>query len=217
MPTPSLVQIGKLLGYKNTVSLTTRFPGLCAALVKKRQKPFTDRQSSIKGELEKALTVNPPESLDTIAQRLGYLSSSALRIPFPGLCQKIRARVKKYEVDILLSRMQTELDTLLAATPPLSLKAALQKLGVSDGWMRTHFPNEHRLLSKRYLNCRHEQSTTRKAIDSSTIVKIVQELYAKGTFPSMNAVLDIFTASALKRTEVWAIIKQTRAAMLDVA
>jgi hypothetical protein len=52
-----------------------------------------------------------------------------------------------------------------------------------------------------------------KASDRDRLKTIVRELYANGTFPSMNAVMDVFTASALKRTEVWATIKNAREAL----
>ena len=57
---------------------------------------------------------------------------------------------------------------------------------------------------------RREQSIIHKAKDKNRITAIVRELHDAGTFPSINAVLDVFTASALKRTEVWAKIKSAR-------
>jgi hypothetical protein len=80
--------------------------------------------------------------------------------------------------------------------------------------MRVHFPAERRSIAARYLAHRREQSTRNKARDKERIKTIVKEFHAKGTFPSMNAVLDVFTASALKRTEVWATIKQARESLV---
>ena len=56
---------------------------------------------------------------------------------------------------------------------------------------------------------------TNKDRDRERIKTIVRDFHTTGTFPSMNAVLDVFTASALKRTEVWATIKQAREELLD--
>jgi hypothetical protein len=86
----------------------------------------------------------------------------------------------------------------------------MRKLSVSDRWLREYFPDERRVIAARYLTYRSEQSIANKTSDKERIRAIVQDFHKSGTFPSMNAVLDVFSASALKRTEVWATIKQSR-------
>jgi predicted transcriptional regulator YheO len=107
------------------------------------------------------------------------------------------------------------LDAALSQMPPPTLKDTTRKLGVSDGWLRQHFPDERRAIAARYLSHREEQAATNKASDRDRLKTIVRELYANGTFPSMNAIMDVFTASALKRTEVWATIKRAREDILN--
>jgi hypothetical protein len=114
-----------------------------------------------------------------------------------------------------VEQVQLKLASILSEMPPPTLKDTLHRLGRSDGWMRAHFPEEHRPIVTRYLAHRREQSMTNKGRDKERIKTIVREFHAKGTFPSMNAVLDVFSASALKRTEVWATIKQAREELLE--
>lgn len=54
----------------------------------------------------------------------------------------------------------------------------------------------------------------KKTKDKERIRAIVRDLHHRGTFPSMNAVIDVFTASSLKRTELWATIKEAREELL---
>src|SRR5882672_1663000 len=78
------------------------------------------------------------------------------------------------------------------------------------GWLRQYFPNERRAVAAHYLSYREEQTAMKRASDRDRLRTIVRELHANGTFPSMNAVLDVFNAGSLKRTEVWSTIKEVR-------
>jgi AraC-like DNA-binding protein len=213
-PHPSLTQVAKSLGYRASLSIKVRFPELCRGLVDKRQAPLLTRRKGVEDELEQSLRSEHPEAVLAIARRLGYQTNAPLRTAYPELCRQIRIRNQKHKESQFLSRVETSLDTMLAQNPPPSLKAALLRLDVSDGWLRKHFPVAHRSLSSRYVEFRAEESHVKKLKDKNRIRAIVRELDQKGTFPSMNAVLDVFTASALKRTEVWATIKQAREELL---
>jgi len=104
---------------------------------------------------------------------------------------------------------------MFVETPPPSLKAALGRLDVSDAWQRKYFPDAHRSLASRYLEFRRKQSVMNKTKNRERLRSIVRRLHDEGTFPSMNAVMDVFTANTLRRTEVWAIIKDVREELLE--
>jgi len=157
----------------------------------------------------------PPEPLLVVGRRLGYRATHHLRLTYKELSRKIQSRFEAYEKSHFVEQAWLKLASILSEMPPPTLKDTLHRLGRSDGWMRAHFPQERRSIVARYLAHRREQSTTTKNRDRERIKTIVREFHAKGTFPSMNAVLDVFTASALKRTEVWATIKQAREELID--
>lgn len=208
--TPSLKQVAKSLGYRASVTLSLHSPKLCRALVEKRQKPLMNRRKCLKDELEKSLKGNPPEQLIAISKRLGYQTNSSLRSAHPELSRKIRIRYETYKRSLLLTKAKITLNVITAEIPPPSLNASLRRLSVSDGWLRKYFPREHRSISSRSLKFRREQSLSKKLKEKNRIRAIVRELHEKGLFPSMNAVIDVFTARALRHGEVWATIKAAR-------
>jgi hypothetical protein len=207
---PALGHIARQLGYTSCQALRYHFPDLCKALADKRLSLESIRRDQIKPELEQALSLNPPISLDSIAKKLGYRTNAVLRTKYPELCRKIRTRYEKYNQTQFMLRVKHVVESVLVESPPPPLKVALGRIGVSDGFLRTHFPKEHRLISARYLEYRKDQSERNKENDRNKIRDIVQDLIKRGCFPSMNAVLDIHTASYLKRPEVWTTVLQAR-------
>jgi hypothetical protein len=87
----------------------------------------------------------------------------------------------------------------------------LRQLSVSDGFLRKYFPKERYAVVERFLKFRHGQSVLSKENAREKIKSIVIDLLKRGIFPSMNVVLELFPANCLKRPEVWATIRQTRA------
>jgi hypothetical protein len=209
-PPPTLTQVAQSLGYRNRFALKFRVPELCRALLEKHPKPHETRKHFVESELRKSLETDPPENLLTVARRLGYKSSHELGLRHQELCRKIRSRYEAHQKAQFLSEMRARLNAVLSETPPPTLKETMRKLSVSDRWLREYFPDERRVIAARYLTYRSEQSIANKTSDKERIRAIVQDFHKSGTFPSMNAVLDVFSASALKRTEVWATIKQSR-------
>jgi hypothetical protein len=145
---------------------------------------------------------------------LGYRSTHQIAITYSQPFKKIRERYEAHTKARFLSEMRALLDSALSQMPPLTLKDTSRKLDVTDGWLRNHFPDERRAIAARSLRHREEQAAKNKASDRDRLKRIVRELHANGTFPSTNAVMNVFTASALKRTEVWATIKEAREALL---
>jgi len=212
---PTVDQVAQSLGYKNRFALKHRVPELYQALLERHQNPHVARRCLVESELKKSLQRNPPEELVAVAKRLGYVSTHELGLRYKELSKKIRSRFEDYQSSQLVKQVGLQLASILSEMPPLTLKDTLHRLGRSDGWMRAHFPEERRAIAVRYLAHRREQSLTNKNRDREGIHTIVNELHAKGTFPSMNAVLDVLSASALKRTEVWATIKQAREELIE--
>ncbi len=209
-PPLTLNQVAQSLGYRNRFALKYRVPELCRALLEKHPKPHEARKHFVESELRKSLESDAPEDLLTVAKRLGYKSTHELGLRHPTLCRKIRSRYEAHHKAQFLSDIGSRLNAVLSETPPPTLKETMRKLGASDKWLRNHFPDERRAIAARYLTYRREQSIANKTSDKEQIRAIVRDFHKSGTFPSMNAVLDVFTASALRRTEVWATIKQTR-------
>jgi len=207
---PSVFQVANSLGYRNDYSIKHHFPELCRALNQKRPKSHMARRNLVESELNRSLHCDPPEEPLVVARRLGYRSTHRLRITYSQPFKRIRERYEAHKKTQFLSEVRAQLDAALTQVPPRTLKDTKRKLGVSDGWLRQHFPDERRAIAVRYLSHREEQAAMNKASDRDRLKTIVNELYADGTFPSMNAVLDVFSASALKRAEVWATIKEAR-------
>jgi AraC-like DNA-binding protein len=207
---PSLTHIAKQLGYTSSQSLRSRFPDLCKALADKRLTFESDRRDRVKLELETALTMDPPVSLDSIVEKLGYRTNAVLRTSYPELCRKIRDRWTKYNQTQFMLRVRREVESILVELPPPSLKVVHGRIGVSDIFFVKHFPNEHRSISTRYLEYRRGQSERNKENDRNKIRGLIQDFIKRGIFPSMNAVLNVYPANYLKRPEVWVTIMQAR-------
>lgn len=206
----SVAQVANSLGYRNDSSPKRYFPELCRALNEKRPKSYLERRKTVETELNRSLQSDPPEEPLTVAKRVGYRSTHRLRTKYSQPFKRIRDRYEAHKKAQFLSEMRTQLEAAYTQVPPPTLKDTTRKLGVSDGWLRQHFPDERRAIAVRSLRHREEQAAMNKASDRDRLKTVVRELYANGTFPSMNAVLDVFTASALKRTEVWATIREAR-------
>jgi AraC-like DNA-binding protein len=210
---PSVTQVAHSLGYRTDISIMNYFPELCRALNQRQPKDYLARRKTVETELNRSLQSDLPEEPRAVAKRLGYRSTHRLRITYSQPFKRIRDRYEAHKKAQFLSEMRTQLDAAHTQVPPPTLKDTARKLGVSDGWLRKHFPDERSAIAARSLRHREEQAAMNKASDRDRLKTIVNELYADGTFPSMNAVLDVFTASTLKRAEVWAIIKNAREAL----
>jgi hypothetical protein len=207
---PSLGQIARRLGYTASQALRRRFPILCKVLADKKRTLESHRREQAEVELEQALSSDPPISLDAIVKKLGYRTDAVLRTKYPELCRRIRECYAKYNQMQFMLRVKHELELALIESPPPTVKVVFVRIGVSDRFLYTHFPKEHKLISKRYLEHRKNQSELNKEKDKMKIRNIIQELIKQKKFPSMNAVMDIYTASYLKRPEVWSTILQAR-------
>jgi hypothetical protein len=208
---PPLLEVAKSLGYCIGANLKLRFPDLCQALAEKRQSALAAKKSWIEAELRNSLTSNPPESMKVISIRLGYKTDAMLRTSLPELCKQIRARYKAHKRAQLHLRIESELRVILLEVPPSSLKAALRRMAISDGFLRKHFLSAHRSITSRYLAFRREQKQIKKAEQQNRIEAIVRELVHQGTFPSTKAVCDVLKPRAWV---AWSTIKKARELVL---
>lgn len=206
----SVEQIARTLGYTASQALRQKFPELCKVLAEKRRIIMTDRRARIEGELKRAIEGIPPTSLNAVSDELGYKTTATLRTMFPKECREIHRRYEEHLKNQLLTKVANTLRTILIETPPPPLNAALRRIGISDGFLRKHFPKEHRAISARSLKYRHQQSSENKEDERKKIKAIVLDLINRKVIPSMNIVLELLSSSYLRRTEVWATIKQAR-------
>jgi hypothetical protein len=208
---PPLLEVARSLGYSVGANLKLRFPDLCQALAEKRQSALAAKKSWIEAELTKSLISNPPEPINIISTRVGYKTDANLRSTYPELCTQIRARYKTHKRAQLHLRIESELEVILLEVPPSSLKAALRRMAISDGFLRKHFLSAHRSITSRYLTFRRQQKLIKRAEQQHRIEAIVRELVQRGTFPSTKAVCDVLKPTAWV---AWSTIKKAREIVL---
>ena len=93
-PPPSMTEVQKRLGYKNSTTLYKHFPDLCTAISQQfRDYTSSYRKEKLRGELEAVLDSDecPPPSLTAVARRLGY-STTTFYNNFPELSYAIANR-----------------------------------------------------------------------------------------------------------------------------
>lgn len=207
---PTLTEVARSLGYVTSQAVRPKFPDICKALTQKRRKIVSDRRAKIEGELRHALESDPPVSLNAISGKLGYKTTAMLRTGFPKECSEIRQRYEAHTRDQLLSKIGVALRAILVEIPPPPLNASLRRIGVSDKFLSQYFPKEHRAISARYLEFRHQQSSENKKIEKERIRIVVMDLINREIFPSIKAVLERTSTTYLRRTEVWAALLEAR-------
>jgi hypothetical protein len=207
---PSVEEISRRLGYKTAQAIRHRFPLLCKALVEKKRDLESHRREQIEIQLEQALHSNPPISLDVIAKNPNYRSRATLSTKYPEMCRKIRDRYAKYSQTQFMLRVKHDVESILLESPPPPIKAAAKRIGVSDNFLKKHFSKECRAISVRYMEHRKNQTEKNKENARSKIQGIVQDLIKRGVFPSMTAVVNVYTTGYLRRDEVWSTVLQAR-------
>jgi len=214
---PSMEQVARSLGYVSSQSLRPQFPEICKALSEKRRKIVSERRGKVEGELRQAIKIDPPVSLNAIGEKLGYKGTATLRTMFPNECREICLRYEGHIRKQFLSKVESALQPILIETPPPPLNASLQRIGVSDGFLRKHFPTQHRAIAARYIEFRGQQSRKMKDFERKKIKEIVSDLIKREIFPSMDTVLELLPNAYLNYPEVWATIQQARKELVHKA
>jgi hypothetical protein len=144
----------------------------------------------IKGELKQAIESDPPIHPNEISEKLGYKTNAVLRTMFPDECRALRQRHEEHINKQFLSKVEIALQPILNEIPPPPLKVSLQRIGVSDGFLRKYFPTQHRAIATRYIEFRNQRSLKKKELEREKIKLIVSDLMKREIFPSMDLVLE---------------------------
>lgn len=209
-PPPSLGQVARSLGYVSAQTLRPRFPEICKALAEKRKRLASSRRTMIEGELRQAIESDPPIPLNAISEKMGYKSTAMLSTAFPRECREIRQRHEKHAKNQLLAKIEVVLQSILIEIPPPPLNVSIRRIGVSDAFLRKYFPKEHRAISARYLEFRHQQSLKNKEVERKNIRELISDLINRGEVATMEIVLDLLHTTYLSLPELWATIRQAR-------
>jgi AraC-like DNA-binding protein len=149
-PPPSIIQVARQLGYRNSAYLHTYFPDLCHQLAQhgdayKQQVAQTQLETFLSG-----IPSNPPPSLNLISQQLGY-HPTALKRLCPELCQAILDRYQNHWDKKKLAVKQA-LEAVLSGerTPPPSIHAIATEFGYRPAVLHSSFPDlTARVVEKR--------------------------------------------------------------------
>ncbi len=204
-------QIAVSLGYVNAGGIRKRFPELCRDIRDKIARQRRARVEGIKRTLERALQENPPPTLATMSQRLGYSYRGSLRGLAPELCDKLLARRKAHEQG-LLQGIRIELEAVLTEDPPPSMTTVWKRLGVSLPFLKSHFPDHCKAIVDNYEQ--HRQETTRRLRESllMEVREIVAMLYRAGVVPSTPRVTALLREDSLREWKLvhWAVMEARR-------
>jgi hypothetical protein len=117
-----------------------------------RKLPPSKKHNSeiIKKALIRALKENPPPTLKSVADKLGYTTAGSLRDRCPELSKQLVKRRSEYfkELD---KKLEESLETALNDSPPLPLETIAKKLGYkASASFRYRFPELCYAISTRF-------------------------------------------------------------------
>ena len=154
-PPVSVRRISTQLGYAggNGGFIHRSFPDLCVSIAKKLEEWKERRTWELRLAVTAALLEQPPPTLHTLSQRLGFQTSTTLRYWVPDLADHLLkeradfAAREKAELYALVSRVLQE-------NPPPSLKSIALRLQRSTSFLRENYPDLSRAVTARYLQHR---------------------------------------------------------------
>jgi AraC-like DNA-binding protein len=184
---PSLQHLAHNLGYADPRSLKDRAPTLSRALVVKRTTHGQQRKRTQEQLLRAALKEDPPPTVGSLAQRLGYKSSAILRRRWPGLYAALVKRSSERNHN-RWRRLNTALVVALREEPPPSLATIAQRVAQHPTTLRNHFPELARQVCARFLAAQHSHVAQRQQQQHLTIRQIVTALAQQGVYPSYRRV-----------------------------
>lgn len=167
MPSPSLEEVARRLGYLHTTTLRVKFPELCKQITASHRSSaeYKSRQQSMRAMaqgipnkaeerrvLEQELEKSCPVTLKEVTGRLGYSSSYNLGRRFNNLCQALREKRRQY----VYQQYRQVLDSALCEEPPPTLNAVARRFTeFSVGFLHQHFaPECQRLVERRAEYCK---------------------------------------------------------------
>jgi hypothetical protein len=166
------------------------------------------RFTGIETALRSALTEDPPPSVKSLSERVGFSDSSAYH-HFPALCRALgacRSKRKHQELAII----QSKLRAALSEEPAPSLDVLCNRVGKSVSHLAFLFPSLYRRLQKRYAGRRAGEVAQRHAAYRIEVRRVVIELEAQGIYPSRQRVLSLIAGPGLTSSQLSREIKRIR-------
>lgn len=183
----SLNEIASVLGYKGSSSIRSRFPGICSAIITKRNQQSLQKKEQMRRAIEDARQENPPPSLNQIGQRFGFTSENMLSITFPDIC----ASYKQWRQDWLdqeRNRLRLSVREWVAAQPAATVTSVSLQFGVSKAYLQLYFPEENAELVRRSAERKRIAREHRDAVMRKEIFEIVRKLREQDIYPSLRRV-----------------------------
>ena len=193
----SAFHIAISLGYSGAGSIWNKFPDLCRAIGKKIALNKTMQLGNTRQALRAALEEELPPSLEQISKRVGYGSPTPLRKYFPDLYRALVARRASYQAD-RKDKLRSALEAILTEEPPPTIPAVCKRLGLSESWLYSLYPDLIHAIAARHRIRRDQSMKDRRERSRMEVFQIVADLHRQGERPSQALVQARLSADAVK-------------------
>jgi DNA-binding MarR family transcriptional regulator len=184
------------IGYANEGCIQNRFPELCRAIREKIRQERKARINAMQIALNNALNDDPPPPLNKLARRLGYASSSVLRIYFSTLCDKILAR-RRLHRKLRLLELKRNLQAALLEWPAPCVASVCRRLNMRPHVLYKTCPHEYSSIRSRYVRTSREIRERRQQQLRQEVHQVVEKLHREGKFPSTGRVSALLSKTML--------------------
>ena len=184
------------IGYANEGCIQNRFPELCRAIREKIRQERKARINAMQIALNNALNDDPPPPLNKLARRLGYASSSVLRIYFSTLCDKILAR-RRLHRKLQLLELKRNLEAALLEWPAPCVAGVSRRLNMRPHVLYKTCPHEYSSIRSRYVRTSREIRERRQQQLRQEVHQVVEKLHREGKFPSTGRVSTLLSKTTL--------------------
>lgn len=207
----SVNQLSRSLGHVHSSTLWRKFPDLCRAISAKTAAQKRTLRHAAEQALRAALQEDPPPSLSKLSNRVGYMSTMALRRHFPVLCAALQAQRKQYRVK-RIAELRNVAQAQLSKEPPPSLQTVCRRLGVAVTHLRHHCPDLAHAIVARYLGHRADVTRKRREAMREEVRRAICTLLDQGIYPSYARVSGLLN---INTRNCWKIIAQCRQEAID--
>jgi AraC-like DNA-binding protein len=185
-PPPSLTKLAKEIGCAKG-TLRKKFPALASQIAEKADAYYRPAISAerVLEALRAALKENPPPPLEEVSRRLGAgASTPILHKKFPDVSRQLVERYSAYGKRRLdNSALEKQLRAALERTPPPSMLAVSQEIGVSGATLHRKFPELTKAISNRFAAARRERDARNRKEARTEIRSICEQLLQEGLYP----------------------------------
>jgi AraC-like DNA-binding protein len=193
---PSLAEVARRLNYRSTTGLRRVSRRLFMRITQKYQEFFTPapyhkgprprlcEPAEVRRALLQSLALKDPESVPSIAKRLGYVSSAPILEKFPRLCRLIHRKTIHLR-KTRIRRMTNLIRMALGREDPITLRQLANLLGYKDKKViQRYFPTFHAQLLAHRRACKQKMLAELKrqlqhwnrVEPPITLTKVCQEL-----------------------------------------